>query len=143
MSMAGIVCREGRVKTATRFRVFVFLRRFIRWGLFWWNHRQHYMRRSIWAKVQCNVASEYGGRAIVGVIVHERAAAAHNVLHVRQRCSRTVVFVIFPADCERDPIAARHHDARGPDFDVQFYNLTRREQLDLVVGVIWAVRRAV
>src|SRR5215471_6106334 len=106
MSMVGIV--ERRAETAARFRVFVFLRRFIGfcfvWGLIWWNHRQHYVRRSIWAKVQSNLASEYKGRAIVGVIVHERSATAHDVLHVRQRCSWTVVFVISPADRERHAV---------------------------------------
>src|SRR5262245_53675722 len=115
----------------TRLRVFCFLRRFIGfrfiWGLFRWDHGQYDMSRSIRAKVQYNLASEYSGRAIVEVIVHEGPAAAHDVLHVRQRCSWTVVFVISPADRERHAVATWNYDASGPDFDVQFCNFTHGE----------------
>src|SRR3954462_3335993 len=92
--------------------------------------------------MQRHLAAEDGGRTIGLIVVRERTAALHRVLHVRKRRRRIVVLVIASADAEREPISRRNHDARGPDLDVELHRHAGLERLLLIVRVPRPVRQA-
>src|SRR5436309_1525943 len=56
--------------------------------------------------MQRHLAAEDGGRAIGLVLVRERTAALHRVLHVRKRRRRIIMLIVASADAEREPIVA-------------------------------------
>ena len=87
-----------------------------------------------------HLASKYTGWTVLRVIVHERSAARELVLHIRQSPS-TGIEVVFPAHAQANPIAARDHDAGGPDFDVKFVHLSGRQKLLLIMRVVGTIVR--
>ena len=93
------------------------------------------------AEVQGDVSAEKRLWPVGGIVVDERPATAHRVLHVRQRRRLAAVVVILAAYRKRDAVARRNDDARRPDLDVELDNLARNERLLLVVGVERTVRQ--
>src|SRR5882724_8635381 len=83
--------------------------------------------------MQRRLSAEHLRRPVVGVVVHEGAAALHRVLHVGKRRRLAFVFVVLAADGQRDAVAGRHHDAGRPDLDVELDRRAGRERLLLVV----------
>src|SRR2546423_11286296 len=81
------------------------------------------------------------GRPVGLIVVDERSAAAHDVLHVRKRCAGPVVLVILAAYRECDAVTGGHDDARRPDLDIELDGLARCEGLKLVVRMVWPVRQ--
>jgi nicotinate dehydrogenase subunit B len=67
----------------------------------------------------CAVLQEVGRLAGWDLVVHERPAAAHGVLHVRQVGRFAVVLVVLAAHRQAEAVARRHDDGGGPDLDVQ------------------------
>ena len=89
--------------------------------------------------MQRHFSAVHRSRPIAWVVVHERAAAAHRILHVREHRRLSRVFVILAANGERDPVTRGDHDARGPDLHVELDRLPGGERLDFIVRVIRAV----
>src|SRR3990172_1476795 len=98
------------------------------------------MCRPLWPDVQCDLPAENRRRPVGLVVVHERAAAAHRILHVGERRRLALVFVVLAADGERDAVALRHHDAGWPDLDVELVGLPGLERLLPVMSMVGAVR---
>src|SRR5215212_10933159 len=76
-------------------------------------------------------------RPVARIVVQKRPAAFQLILEIRQPPTATAaIFVIPAADCQRHAIALRHRDGGGPELDMEFDRLARRERLLLVMGVI-------
>src|SRR5262249_23909672 len=93
------------------------------------------------AEMKRGAAVEHVGRPIDRIIVHERSAAGHRVLHVGETRRRPGMLVILAADAQSDAIAGRNHDRGRPDLDVELDDLTGFQRLVLVVSVIGAIGR--
>src|SRR5258705_337393 len=90
-------------------------------------HRQEQVSLAFRAEVQRDVSPEDRERPVGGIVVDERPAAAHRVLHVGERCRLAAVVVVLPAYCQRDAPALGHDDTGRPDLDVELDDLARLE----------------
>ena len=90
--------------------------------------------------MKCHLSPKYGRRAVPWVIVQEGSATGELIFHVRQPATAsTGVNIISPAHSECDPVARRHHDAGGPDFDVELIHMARTERLLLIMSMVRTV----
>jgi hypothetical protein len=62
------------------------------------------------SKVKRRMTGEDRWRAVVWIIVHERAAAFHRILHVGQCRDGPLMFLVAPQHAQAHPITLRHHD---------------------------------
>src|SRR4051794_2252219 len=86
------------------------------------------------AGVDGDGAVEQLGGAVPRVVVHERAAAGHGVLHVGQVLGGAGVDVVLAADVELDGVAGGHGQAGRPDLDVELVDLAGGGGVDLGGG---------
>jgi len=77
------------------------------------------------------------GRAVVWVVVQERAAAEQLVLEVgKEAAARPRIDVVPASNREREPVARREDDAGWPDLHVDLVNDACHERLGVVMGVV-------
>src|SRR5574340_826580 len=78
--------------------------------------------------------------SIPGVVVEERSGSPEPFPRTQSPTGRLALQV--PAlDCERQRVACRNDDAGGPDLDLDLVHASRRQRLNLVVGVEGAIGR--
>jgi len=58
---------------------------------------------------------------------------------VMQHATRRIIFKIAPGKCQHQLVANRTDDGSGPDFDIQFDDLSQRDLLNFVMTVIGPV----
>src|SRR5882672_9716753 len=95
-------------------------------------HGQEQVSLPLRAEIQRYVSAKQRLRPVGGVVVDERPAAAHRILHVRERRRLAAVLIVPAAYRQRDAVARRHHDAGRPDLDVELVDLSGDERLFLV-----------
>src|SRR5262249_34797127 len=97
------------------------------------NNGQEQMRPARRPAVERDGLAEDLRWAIARVVVHERADAGEDGAECAEPGARaTGILIVAPSHRQRDPMAGRRHDRRGPDLHVELVHLPGLKRLLLV-----------
>src|SRR5260370_40633167 len=100
------------------------------------NEGQQQVIRRLASKMQRGHAGENLRRAILRVVVQERAAAGQFVLEIRKLAAASAaILVVLAANGESDAVSGRRYDRGWPDLDVEFDDFAVAKRLFGVVGM--------
>src|SRR5258708_8800595 len=101
------------------------------------NDRQQQVIRRLASEMQRGHAGENLRRAILRVVVQERAAAGQFVLEIRKlAAARAAILVVLAANRESDAVSGRSYDRGWPDLDVEVDDFAVAKRLFGIVGMV-------
>src|SRR6266516_5188365 len=103
--------------------------------------RQQQIGLAAAAEMQNVPAAEHIRRTVDRVVMHERAAAGHRVLHVGETGGLPGMLVILAAAAQPDAVAGGNDDGSRPDFHIELDDLPGLQRLQFVMRVVGPIRR--
>src|SRR6266849_8337862 len=96
--------------------------------------------RRLPSEVQRGHSGENLRRAILRVVVQERATAGQFVLEIRKlAAARAAILVVLAANGESDAVSGRRYDRGWPNLDVEFDGFALAKRLFGIVGMVWPI----